>query len=487
VADHGHTRTLPPGDLRESLFELGVEFPCGGESRCGGCRIRVAAGEVPITDEMREALTAAQLRDGWRLGCRARAATPVAIEIAQWSAPVLTDETRVPHEPRAGLGAVVDLGTTTLVAQSVDLEGGEVESVETALNPQARHGADLMSRIRFDLEQPGVLGAAIRETIGAMLERLAAGRDLAEVLICGNTAMHHLFAGLDARPLAAAPFRTGRLEERGFTAADLGWPVRVSGAIAFLPCIGGFAGGDVLAGLIACGLQEVDGTAAFADLGTNGEIAVATPGAIYCASTAAGPAFEAGRIRMGMRAGTGAIDRVHAAGGGALDCHVIGGGEARGICGSGLVDAASAALELGAAAVSGRLPEPLALSGGVSLHQSDVRELQLAKGAVAAGLRILSRMAGAGWRRIHLAGAFGNYVAPASARRIGLLPEGVEIKPEGNTALRGTRMLLLVPSRRAALLGRALGLARHVELAADPAFEDLFAESMRLAPFSLMD
>lgn len=484
MTDRRHIHTLPAGELRERLFSLGVEFPCGGESRCGGCRIRVVEGDVPVTEEMREALTDAELRDGWRLGCFARAATPVSIEIGQWSARILTDEARVPYEPRPGLGAVVDLGTTTLVVQTVDLESGEVEAVETALNPQARHGADLMSRIRFDLEQPGVLRALIREAIGAILARLAAGRELAEILICGNTAMQHLFCGSDVAPLAAAPFRANDLAERRFSADEIGWALRIPGGVTFLPSIGGFVGSDVLAGFIACGLDGVREPVGFADLGTNGEIAVATPHAIYCASTAAGPAFEAGRIRMGMRAGTGAIDRVHERQG-AVECHVIGGVEARGICGSGLVDAAAAALQLGAAAPSGRLPQPFPLAGAVTLFQSDLRELQLAKGAVAAGLIMLSRVAEARPRAIHLAGAFGNYVTPASAQRIGLLPESVEIKPEGNTALRGTRMLLLAPSRRAVLLERALNLARHVELAADPEFQDTFAASMRLAPFSV--
>jgi uncharacterized 2Fe-2S/4Fe-4S cluster protein (DUF4445 family) len=444
----------------------------------------VVEGEIPVTGEMREALSEEELRDGWRLGCFARAAAPVTLEIAQWSAQILTDEARLPHEPRPGLGVVIDLGTTTLVVQIVDLQSGEVEAVETALNPQARHGADLMSRIRFDMEQPGVLRALIREECGSIASRLAGGRRLEEVLICGNTAMHHLFAGLDVSPLAAAPFRAQHLAQCRFTAEELGWPLAITGGVTFLPCIGGFVGSDVLAGLIACGLQDALEPAGFADLGTNGEIAVVTPGAILCASTAAGPAFEAGRIRMGMRAGTGAIDRVHAVNG-AVECHVIGGVEPRGICGSGLVDAAACALSLDAAAASGRLPEPFVLKGGVTLYQSDVRELQLAKGAVAAGLLALARAAGTSPRKIHLAGAFGNYVTAASARQIGLLPEGAEIIAEGNTALRGARLLLLAPSRRSELLQRTLGVSQHVELAADPAFQDTFAGCMRLSAFSI--
>jgi len=219
------------------------------------------------------------------------------------------------------------------------------------------------------------------------------------------------------------------------------------------------------------------------DLGTNGEIAVGHHAGIVCASTAAGPAFEGGRIGQGMRAGHGAIDRVDACDG-RLDCHVIGGGRARGLCGSGVVDAVTAALELGWVGASGRLTggrTAIALESGVALTQADVRELQLAKGAVAAGLRLLLGDRFLPTDRVFLAGAFGNYVRAESARRIGLLPAWATAPvAAGNTALRGARILLLAPSRRQAILEHALAQVRHVELASDPRFEDAFVEAMAL-------
>ena len=185
-----------------------------------------------------------------------------------------------------------------------------------------------------------------------------------------------------------------------------------------------------------------------------------------------------------MRAGAGAIDSVHVRDGG-LDCHVIGGGTARGICGSGLVDAAAGGVELGWIGANGRLTNAekrLPLAAGVALAQSDIRELQLAKGAMAAGLRML---AGGGVEKLSLAGAFGNYIRQASARAIGLLPEDLPIEPVGNSALRGARMLLLAPSTRPERLRKIRALARHVELAADPDFQYLYAEMMALARYSL--
>jgi uncharacterized 2Fe-2S/4Fe-4S cluster protein (DUF4445 family) len=479
----------PHRSLADRLFELGVEFPCGGATACGGCKIRVLSGHIPITATMRQALSEAELAQGWRLACCAETRESVVVEVDQWSLPVLTDERATPLEPRQGFGAAIDLGTTTLAAQIVDLSTGGVLAVETALNPQARHGADVMSRIQYDLRRPGELTAMIRRTLGQMLARLAADRALEEVLIAGNTAMHHLFCGLSVKPLAAVPFLSPDLAERRFTARELGW-VSAGGArfslpsVRFLPCLGGFVGSDLLAGMVATRLHEQSSTHALFDIGTNGEIVLGSRHGILCASTAAGPAFEGGRISAGMTARAGAIDAVRVRDG-AYECHVLGGHAARGICGSGLVDAAACALALGQILPNGRLTtgaKTLRLTESVSLTQSDIRELQLAKGAMAAGLKIL---AGAPPRSLWLAGAFGSYIKEAAARAIGLLPQNVAIQPVGNSALRGARMLLLAPTHRDALLARLCALTRHVELAADPAFQDTFADSMAFAPYRL--
>lgn len=463
------------GNLRDFLFEEGVEFPCGGTSLCGSCRIRVAAGDVAATAEMREVISPGEIADGWRLACRAEARGVVELEVAQWSQQILSDEAAVPFEPRRGVGAVVDIGTTTVVAQRVDLASGQVTKVVTALNDQARHGADLMSRIEHGLRHPGQLGAMIRAQVRSMLAPMGA---LEEILLVGNTCMHHLFCDLSVEPLAAVPFRSPHLGAQSLPAAVLGSPA------VFLPCPGGFVGSDLFAGLVATGLLDSADLGALLDLGTNGEIAVGNRDGIVCASTAAGPAFEGGRIRRGIRATHGAIDRVECRDG-RLDCHVIGGGAARGLCGSGLVDAVAAALDLAWIQPGGRLENgrtDIELSADVRLTQRDVRELQLAKGAVAAGLHLLLDDRALRPDRVFLAGAFGNYIRAESARRIGLLPAWATAPvAAGNTALRGARMLLLAPSRRAAILER-LACVQHVELAGDPRFQDLFVELMQLAP-----
>ncbi len=408
---------------------------------------------------MEEALSADELADGWRLGCVAEAQGEVTLEVGQWETPILTDETAIAFEPASGFGAVVDVGTTTLVAQLLNLRTGQVEAVRTALNPQAVHGADLMSRIGFDLLEPGVL----RRSIAAGVTELLAGWSPREVLLAGNTVMHHLFVGLSVEGLSHVPFETTTPG-----AVDHG------NGVMFLPCIGGFVGSDILAGILAVGMHQADRPIVLVDLGTNGEIAIGDRHGIVCASTAAGPAFEAGNIRQGMRAATGAITAVELQHG-ELKCTVIGGGPPRGICGSGLVDAVACGLDLGWIAASGRLLRPLQLDG-VTIVQSDIRELQLAKGAIAAGLELLGADRA---ETLHLAGAFGNYVSIRSARRIGLLPSIPNlVTPCGNTSLQGAKLLLLNPSRRSELIDSVLSRTRHVSLGSLPEFQDRFVDCM---------
>jgi uncharacterized 2Fe-2S/4Fe-4S cluster protein (DUF4445 family) len=253
--------------------------------------------------------------------------------------------------------------------------------------------------------------------------------------------------------------------------------------VRFLPCLGGFVGSDLLVGLWVTQLHRQTQCAVLLDLGTNGEIVMGNRDGVVCAGTAAGPAFEGARISMGMRAATGAIGRVELAQG-VMDCGVIGGGPPRGICGSGLVDAVACGLDLGAVQPSGRLAKgsPWELAAPVVLTQRDIRELQLAKGAIASGLHLLAGQLGKRLKevvRIHLAGAFGNYINRASARRIGLLPVSLDrVTPAGNTALLGAKALLFAPDGTDWEFTELRSLARHVPLHEDPAFEDTYLQAM---------
>lgn len=499
MSEFVHIELLPLGKvlrvkrgtpLQDALFAQGVEFPCGGRGRCKGCKVRVLAGSLPVAEEERRMLAPAELAGGWRLACRGRAEGDLKIELAQWEAAILADDSVLKFTPRQGLGIAVDLGTTTIVAQLVDLQTGHVLGVRAALNAQAKHGADIMSRIEFALAGQGqrVLRNLARKQVGRLagelLEAPAAGaRQVESVVVVGNTVMHHLFCGISLEPLSHYPFEPVSTGLQQFDIAQLGWHLRGSPAVRFLPCLGSFVGSDILAGLLATRLCESKPLAALIDLGTNGEIVVGNRERMLCASTAAGPAFEGARISMGMRAASGAIAGVRVEEG-RLQCHVLGNVAPRGICGSGLVDAVAAGLQLGGISTAGRLTrgQSLALAAPVSLNQRDIRELQLAKGAIAAGLRILLEQWGASkadLSQVFLAGAFGNYINHASARRIGLLDFTPDrVRPAGNTALLGAKLALFnLPGHDPAYAG-IRAKVRHVSLNEDARFQETFVEEM---------
>ncbi len=462
--------------LASALPELGVEFPCGGTALCGSCRVRVLEGSLSITEPDRSIFSADELANGWRLACQARAETPLVLECGQWRMDVLTDDTILPGAGKSGLGIAIDLGTTTIAAQMIDLATGNVHGVETALNPQASFGSDVMSRIRAAL-QGADMTSVVRLALRQMIAKLAHGREeeIVEVILVGNTVMHHLFCGLDVEPLSHAPFHSPHLGAQSFLPHELGWLLSPGCGIRFERCLGGFVGSDILAGILATGISRGGDLLALVDLGTNGEIAIGNRDGVVCASTAAGPAFEAGSISMGMRASTGAISRVsldH----GVMLATVIGDVEARGICGSGLVDVVAAGLRCGAILSSGRVADGTKLfpvKAPVVIYQADIRELQLAKAAIASGIKLLLKHLGAdagSLRNIYLAGAFGNYVQAESAIAIGLIEEPIaRIHASGNTALRGAKILLLSAGEP------ALPKIEHISLAADPGFQDEFA------------
>ena len=473
--------------LQDVLHVHGVEFPCGGNGRCGGCRVKLLSGALAVTPPQEQVLSADEIDQGWRLACHCRVEGGVTLAVEQWDTAILAHHASLRFTPRPGRAIVIDLGTTTLVAQLLDLRTGRVLAVQKARNPQAVHGADVMSRLALALRPEGrrELVGMIRERIGALLREMlnsAAGAEkpIESVVVVGNTVMHHLFCDLDIEPLAYSPFDSPHdgLQERDSEA--LGWRLPGAPPVRFLPGMGGFVGADILAGVLASDMHTSEEIVALIDLGTNGEIAVGNRERILCTSTAAGPAFEGGRISQGMQASTGAIAEVRAEGSG-LVCHVIGGGAARGICGSGLVDAVATGLDLGLVHANGRLANgarSLPLTPEISLTQGDIRELQLAKGAICAGLSILLDHLGTDEKRLarlYLAGAFGNYVNPASARRIGLFhSEDDRVEAAGNTALLGAKLALFGEGAGDPRFEELLARTEHVPLASDAGFQEIF-------------
>jgi uncharacterized 2Fe-2S/4Fe-4S cluster protein (DUF4445 family) len=423
-------------------------------------------------------------------------------------------------QPAIGYGVAMDVGTTTLVAMLLDLGTGEELAIASRVNPQTAFGDDVLSRIlhagrgaqALEELRRAVIEAA-DEMIGELADRAGVARGRIYLLsFSGNTTMQQLLAGIDPRSLGEIPFVPAISGPILTPASSLGLRIHPRGRAYVFPVIGGFVGGDTVSGILATGLGQMTGPTLLVDIGTNGEIVLAAEGKLTAASTAAGPAFEGARISQGMRGSTGAIERVHFDG--LLRTQVIGGVRPTGLCGSGLIDLAAELLQQGVLGPEGRmasaddppdgLPTDLrrrlvaaqgkpaflvadaaetATGKPILLTQQDVRELQLASGAIRAGVEILLRRSGLATTDLDavlIAGGFGNYVRRTSAQRIGLLPPAIpreRIRYQGNTSLAGARLVALSHQARR----EAEALARrtqHVDLSRDPDFAWAFADAM---------
>ena len=473
--------------LHDILFSYGVEFPCGGHARCRGCRIRIKEGHLPITDSQKNILDDKELNEGWRLACEGRVQDDLIIELDQWKSDVLSDDSDFQFSPMHGFGVAIDLGTTTLAAQLVNRETGEVLAVETAINPQAKYGGDIMTRIdaASRLVKQNEMQLLIRSKINDMIIDLFHSSNenisrLKRIIIVGNAVMHNIFCGIDVEPMGYHPFEPVSNDLELYTPSELRWDLNEDVTIEFLPGVGSFIGSDILIGVWAKKIIESDGIKVLVDLGTNGEIMVGNKDKFLAASTAAGPAFEGAGISMGMRAATGAISTVMTRNGEIIP-KVLGSEKARGICGSGLVDAISAYLDDGSIKADGRFlnGESIMVMDPVVITQKDIRELQLAKGAIATGIRLLLKEFNAEEKdvsEVYLSGAFGNYISKRSARRIGLLnfPQK-KITTAGNTALLGAKMALFNKSKINNFY-EIREKTTHLDLSMHPDFTDIFAE-----------
>jgi len=425
---------------------------------------------------------------------------------AQWKATVTIWRDREVIRVEPGLvetvyGLAVDIGTTTLAGYLCDLHSGQVLSTDAMLNPQVAYGEDVMSRIAYaaaNREGLAKLHACVIEGVNTIVRNAAtqAGlqpEDISELVVVGNTAMHHLFLNIDPQPLGRTPFPPAVHRSLDIRARELGLNVHQSANVHVLPIEAGFVGADNVAVLIAEEPYAQDEMVLIIDIGTNGELALGNRERLLCCSCAMGPAFEGDHIRFGMRAAPGAIEKV------TIDpqtlevtFEVIGGGRARGICGSGIIDAVAEMLQAGVIDKSGRLrrgeaegfiiarAEQTAIGGDITISQDDIRAVQLAKAAAYAGAKVLMGKLGiATLDRVILAGAFGSCIDKEQALRIGLFPDCdlERVHSVGNAAGDGARIALLNVDKRA----EAERVARevdYVELTAEPQFVREFTEAM---------
>ncbi len=418
-------------------------------------------------------------------------------------------------------GVAFDIGTTTLVGSLLNLVDGEELATSSQVNPQVAFGDDVLSRIQYASSSANglnELGQSVTTAVSNMIHHLCEQSSISphmiyDAVFSGNTTMEHLLCGIDPAPLGQSPFVPAHARGLRLTAQDLEIPINPHGRVYLFPLIGGFVGGDTVAGMLATHISENQGNVLMIDIGTNGEIVLARKDQIWAASTAAGPAFEGARIRCGMRATTGAIEKI------VFDedvrCSVIGNGAPVGLCGSALIDLVAELRRLGILSSTGQLlssnqwPNPATQAirqrvsensegqpeflvaqtnpgpgdGRIVLTQRDIRELQLAIGAMRAGITIILKQAGieaSAVDQVFIAGGFGSFIRRDNAQAIGLLPTEIDcqkISYVGNVSLAGSKLALLSSQARepADTLARQ---TQHLELSLDLNFQMEFAEAM---------
>jgi uncharacterized 2Fe-2S/4Fe-4S cluster protein (DUF4445 family) len=437
---------------------------------------------------------------------------------------VLCGERLVALEPgdstAACHGLAVDLGTTTIVGTLMNLNNGEVLNVASSLNAQAIHGGDVLSRISHTMaDRQGIdeLQRLAAFTINGLIERLAADAGIPaggiyEVTVAGNLTMMHLLLGIDPEPISVTPFAPAISRGLDLRASALGITIHPFGRAYLFPAIGAYVGGDIVAGLLATALPRGDRLRLFVDVGTNGEIVLGHEGRTLATAAPAGPAFEGAEISCGMRATTGAIEGVRISDDAVL-LQTIDDAPPAGLCGSGLIDAVAQLYRRGLMDATGRLRSAEEAGAGVPdglrtrlvttngvrafvlatseqtgaapvlFSQKDVRQLQFAKGSIAAGIQVLMKEMGVtpgDLQEVLLAGAFGSYIHPEAARLIGLVPpvELKRVRAVGNAAGEGAKIALLSYREREAAEAMPSRL-EYIELSGREDFNDIFMSALR--------
>ena len=498
--------------LMEALKDAGIflDAPCGGRGTCGKCLVKISENGSDWTEVK---------------ACQTKVKGPLLVDTE--SSPknhrILTSSnirqvsfhpsfSKIPDKDHYYMAAF-DIGTTTIAAYLLDGRTGKELCTASSLNPQAAYGADVISRANYVLEHghkelADCIHSAADKLIGQLARTAGIQReDIYLLCFVGNTCMHHIFFQYPMESLVRAPYepsQKGLIREK---AADFDIHIHPEGGLIFLPVIAGFVGADTMGCILSLRPDLQEDISLMLDIGTNGELVLGNKDRLVCCSTAAGPAFEGAKIHSGMRGAQGAVDHMTYDPSSGSHFTVIGQEAPEGICGSGLIDTIACLRRAGLIDESGRLLnqeeaaklDPAFVSHmtewnhmpaflydpaypEVFLTQKDVREVQLAKGAIAAGILLLEKHLGItheNIRKVYIAGAFGNYMDPKSACDIGLLPYSLRdrVVPVGNAAGEGAKIAL----QNTEELNRTVQLMDQVdflELAALPEFQDCFIDEL---------
>ena len=482
VLPHNFICSVPHGaNLLEGLTQNGFFIPaaCGGYGHCGKCAVKCRAAD---TDEYQTVLS-----------CHTSVTSNLTVLLDADSENTLWKVSSASSCASRKVGMILDIGTTTLAACLIDKETDETLAKASTLNPQGAFGADVISRISAFGDGKGdeMRTVVVDATNRLIAEFCATGAQIDEVVVVGNPTMLHLFIGADPTGIGSYPFTPAFTETKYFVGADIGINAP---RVRLLPSISAYLGSDVSAGILACEMDKTDKTQLFMDLGTNGEVVLTHKGKLFAASTAAGPALEGANMSCGIGGVAGAIDRVWIENG-RLRFTTVDGAQARGICGSGFIDLFALLLDEGILDETGAFCEecdsPLFhhlendcfyLTPEIYLSQDDVRQFQLAKAAIAAGVEALTAHCGVKVdeiERVFLAGGLGYYMSPARAARTGLLSQALLSRTQivGNTALAGARLCLLKEEKQTEI-DSLCKETETVELSFSPVFSKAYIENM---------
>jgi uncharacterized 2Fe-2S/4Fe-4S cluster protein (DUF4445 family) len=505
----------------DAIRMVGLHLPsdCGGAGTCGKCSLVLQPAPEPTFEDERS-ISSDELARGIRLACQHKVKTDTRVVITKQRGVVqiLTEgvsrqEDWIPDSGGEGCyGIAIDLGTTTIVTYLLALDSGVQMSQLASLNPQVVFGEDVISRITHATrEKNGQVELSKRVTteidsmVGSLIESSGIEMEnLTRMVIVGNTAMHHLLLRADVKSLGVSPYEPSIRDALVTSGSEVGLLSTPNVEVFLPPNIAGFVGGDTVGFILSQRLDLSEQIIVGIDVGTNGEIVLSKRGELSCCSAAAGPAFEGATIRYGMRGQEGAIEHV-------LikdpenppEITIIGDIRPQGICGSAIVDIVAEMRRTGIINEKGvmqstsprvyrdedfglsyLLVEESAKSRKISFTQKDVRQVQLAKAAIHAGITILLQEAGITTSDIDfvmLAGAFGSYIQPESALRIGLLPpvKSDQITQVGNAAGEGAKALLLSSEARK-VADDFVSKVKYIELAAHDEFQSIFIDSIAL-------
>ncbi|WP_297280849.1 ASKHA domain-containing protein [uncultured Anaerococcus sp.] len=504
--------------ILSALLENNIEIAnyCNGKGTCAKCKVLILEGEVsPLSLEEKNSLTEKEISSGIRLACLTYPKSDIKIKTLSMDTNIkVLDLGEMPDfimNFKDGFGLAIDIGTTTVAIYLVDLSSGQIIDKNSAINSQSKYGLDVMTRISFEYENNDgmdLLQKEIVDSLNAMIDELVDRNGLSldkisDIVVAANTTMLHMLVGKDARSLGKYPYKPEFVEALNIRSKDIG--LKVDAKLYTLANVSAFVGSDIIAGVYLTDLINKENTL-FVDIGTNGEIVLKAKDKLYCCSTAAGPALEGMNIECGMRAEGGAIEAVKINEQDII-LDTIDKQDPRGICGSGLLSAVTEIIKARLVNKRGRIIDPDSLDGNdfrkklveknasgdrliildkkanIYLSQKDIRQVQLAKGAILSGfLTLLSKedMEIEELKSVIIAGGFGSHLKKSDITGVGILPKQTEdlITYVGNSSLIGAYMALMNDKIKKEMEDLSKKIS-YIELSTSENYERTFAKAMQ--------